>query len=337
MRYALLLLSLLAGCSDAQTPAADADWPAVQAGAEPAFDASPPDTLASSSAPDPLPARFLRQACGSIVDTETRTEWFVGPVASARDAAGWASRLSRCGSEWNLPSVAELATLSRAGDAPGVPSGFSGVGRRARVWADSSEADERDGVLFGSFPAAYDFGEGRVVIERGSVVRPLPTLLLQTFASRPFFTDADRQAEPPAFSAFPAPPPFTGRAASVRLAGPQDRMFRTRLRQIGAGPADFAGEYAFGCWGAGMSNGMCAAVHLPTGTVVWAPGTIFHGRDARSYDDPTFEPVEVRPDSRLLVLRGMVGERVPNGDHYYELRDGAFRLVRTIPQPLYVE
>lgn len=183
-------------------------------------------------------------------------------------------------------------------------------------------------MYLGSNPGVYDFATGRVSILRGTAIRPM-----QMLATRPYFTDADRRATPPAFSDFPASRRYSGRSATVLLPGPEERMFRTRLREIGAGPVAFAGDHAFDCFGSGTSNLVCAAVNKRTGAVIWAPGAIYHGMDARSFDDPGFQAVEYRVDSRMLILRGMVNETNPNGDHYYELRDGAFHLIRTIPKP----
>jgi hypothetical protein len=49
----------------------------------------------------------------------------------------------------------------------------------------------------------------------------------------------------------------------------------------------------------------------------------------REYHDD-FEPVIVRPDSRLIVFAGALREKPPVGYHYYVLDKGKLKFLRTV-------
>lgn len=57
--------------------------------------------------------RFLRTKCGSIVDTSTNLEWFVGEDEDINwvNAYTWTRYIKSCGGGWRLPRIKEIKTL----------------------------------------------------------------------------------------------------------------------------------------------------------------------------------------------------------------------------------
>ena len=67
-------------------------------------------------------------------------------------------------------------------------------------------------------------------------------------------------------------------------------------------------------------------VSVKTGKVVSIPFSISGWREY--HDD--FDPVEVKPDSRLIVFLGARNEKLPLGLHYYVLEKGKLKFLRTV-------
>jgi clan AA aspartic protease (TIGR02281 family) len=121
------------------------------------------DVLEASSNPNPSPsattsppsnistsARYKRTNCGSIVDSRTGLEWFVGPDADETwtAAQSWVRNLDACGKRWALPTMGNLRSLFDKEFVAGTgyfTSGrhwpahiepiFSAIGRGSWVWA----------------------------------------------------------------------------------------------------------------------------------------------------------------------------------------------------------
>lgn len=110
----------------------------------------------------------------------------------------------------------------------------------------------------------------------------------------------------------------------MKIAGDDERSYRTRLRDASRQPANFAAEYVMAVWGCGAGCVTGAAVSLRTGRVTFFPGTVCCWRGDG-------EMLAFRADSRLLVAAGVVDERGEYGAHFYEFTGKAFKLVRTIP------
>jgi len=84
--------------------------------------------VSCATAPPPAPPEITRTVgqyqvttCGSIIDTATRLEWFVGPDQrfDQPNIKRWIRELQQCSGpccdrKWRLPSRAEMATLYRA-------------------------------------------------------------------------------------------------------------------------------------------------------------------------------------------------------------------------------
>jgi hypothetical protein len=51
--------------------------------------------------------------CGSITDSKTRLEWYIGPDRNMTwdEAKEWTQQLSTCGGQWRMPKIREIKTL----------------------------------------------------------------------------------------------------------------------------------------------------------------------------------------------------------------------------------
>ncbi|MBR1267539.1 hypothetical protein JQ629_08470 [Bradyrhizobium sp. AUGA SZCCT0222] len=136
--------------------------------------------------------------------------------------------------------------------------------------------------------------------------------------------DAQSTAPIPQSRDYPAGEPFRGRAAKVDLKPPENREYRTRLREAASQPANFAGHYVLTTWGCGTGCVLGAAVDLKSGKVIFLPGSVC----CWAIDVPqNFEPVDFQLQSRLIALNGQLNEQGPAGPHYFELANGAFKAV----------
>jgi hypothetical protein len=135
-------------------------------------------------------------------------------------------------------------------------------------------------------------------------------------------------AQQPRFSDFPADV-YTGRNAPVRLTTEMDRAYRTRLREGATQRVDFAGHYTIAVWGCGTDCLSGAAIDVQTGVPVWLPGTVCCIPPELS---DRFEKIASRPNSRLLVVSGLINEAGEPMTHYYLMDNG--RLVHLSDGPL---
>lgn len=119
------------------------------------------------------------------------------------------------------------------------------------------------------------------------------------------------------------------------IIGKEERTFRTRIRWAAKhGTRNFAGEYILGQIGCGAECRITFALNARTGRVSWIPFTICCWRPFG------VEATEVRLDSRLLIMRGLRNEADEQYKadsmtdvHYYEMRNGAFRYIKTMKHP----
>ena len=173
-------------------------------------------------------------------------------------------------------------------------------------------------------------------------------------------THAQHADRLPRFEDFPVTEIFKQTPAEPVLAAPEERRFRTVIRQgvsKGSGVEDgitgeevavrgpnFAGHYAIVKWGCGSPCLMAAIVDLKSGTVYPPP---FHDGSGHSYFQvpwafPMEPPLAYRLDSRLLIaniceadkgvqLGGRVGyEPQKCGAHYFVMTDAGLKLLRQV-------
>lgn len=114
------------------------------------------------------------------------------------------------------------------------------------------------------------------------------------------------QSHPPRFEDFPAATDWKGPGAALKLTTRSERLFRTRLLQAAKEPPNFATHYRFTVWGCGSECASGAIIDLATGQVI-APPLAKSGGAWMSFSvcQSAYEGsgVEVRPDSRLMVVR----------------------------------
>ena len=137
------------------------------------------------------------------------------------------------------------------------------------------------------------------------------------------------QHGPPKFEDFPAPADWKGAATELKLTNRSERLFRTRLLQASKEPPNFATHYRLTVWGCGSQCISGAVIDLTTGEVI-APPLAKSGNAWMSFNvcQSAYEGsgVEVRPDSRLMILRcglnydQQLQRNVP--DVYYFLLEG---------------
>lgn len=119
---------------------------------------------------------------------------------------------------------------------------------------------------------------------------------------------------------------YQGKHAKPRITGDLKRYYESSYTSAIDGGVTFAGEYAIAERPCGTTCVMPDIVSVKTGKVVKVPFSISGWRE---YHDK-FEPVEVRPDSRLIVFLGARNEALPLGYHYYVLERGKLKFLRTV-------
>ncbi len=147
------------------------------------------------------------------------------------------------------------------------------------------------------------------------------------------------QAEAPRFEKYPVTERFQGHPAPPILATPEQRNFKTRIRQ-GVLKVDsdktalnFAGHYIVIVWGCGSDCAMMATVDALTGTII-EPSLARRGSLQVPLD--IWGPMEIdfKPDSRLLILRDACREgRQACGTYGFEMKEGQFQIVFFKPGP----
>ena len=123
---------------------------------------TPPNTPSLSA-----DVRYRKAGCGSIIDTKTDLEWYVGPDANISwlEATQWVRQLPNCGGGWRLPNLTQLKTLFDQTVSAGtgyftrgeywpahIDPAFSAIGGGSWVWAD--------GVIENSTAPAVNFNQG---------------------------------------------------------------------------------------------------------------------------------------------------------------------------------
>jgi hypothetical protein len=112
-------------------------------------------------------------------------------------------------------------------------------------------------------------------------------------------------------------PPFN--AAKVKISGTKSLEYPTALREAAHGAPNFAGHYIFTQIGCGASCIMSAIIDARRGNVIWLPFTV-RFRDVE-------EPIEFKPDSRLIKIRGSRNEK-GSGTYFYEFDGHQFTLIK---------
>jgi hypothetical protein len=140
------------------------------------------------------------------------------------------------------------------------------------------------------------------------------------------------QSKLPHFNDYPVGEIYKGPTAPLILTR-DDLTFKTRLRWAAKNKKpNFAGHYILTSWGCGAECVMGAVIDAKTGKVYWWNFSICcWGTDV----DDKFNPIDFRPDSRLIVFSGLRNEKDgDDGAHFYRFDDnGRFVHILSIPKP----
>lgn len=160
------------------------------------------------------------------------------------------------------------------------------------------------------------------------VARCLATLLLVCI----FHSErAAAQTPSPRFKDYAETEIYKGPTAPLVLAR-DDKRFKTRLRWAAKNQKpNFAGHYILTSWGCGAECLIGAVIDAKTGKVYWWNFSVCcWGTDV----DNKFNPIEFRPDSKLIVFSGLRNEKDGDyGAHFYKFENGRFVHIRSALKP----
>lgn len=112
------------------------------------------------------------------------------------------------------------------------------------------------------------------------------------------------------------------------------RMFRTNLREAAKQPVNFAGHYILTTWGCGTNCSMSGFIDARNGRVHFPPQLEGYAYSLQDWEG-TDEPLEYKPNSKLLILRGYTAgeankDNPSGGIHYFEWNGSTLRRVKFI-------
>lgn len=159
----------------------------------------------------------------------------------------------------------------------------------------------------------------------------LATILVLPASSMFWCGRAFAQSNLPQFKDYRVSEIYKGATAPLVLSH-DDLIFKTRLRWAARNQKpNFAGHYILTSWGCGAECVMGAVIDAKTGKVYWWNFSICcWGADV----DDKFNPIEFRPDSRLIVFSGLRNEKDDDDcAHFYQFENGRFVHIRSILKP----
>jgi len=136
-----------------------------------------------------------------------------------------------------------------------------------------------------------------------------------------FLSAPARAAETLRFEDYAAAVEKVEHPAAPRLSDAKSRQYKSQLRDVADREVNFAGHYVLASWGCGASCVMAAAVDAKTGSVAWLPFTVC------CWPLEIEEPLEFKPDSRLLIVHGGRNEKA-SGIYFYAFDGTRFQLVK---------
>jgi len=140
--------------------------------------------------------------------------------------------------------------------------------------------------------------------------------------------------EYPSFAQFRVSQVFSGKPATPVLKTPEDRMFRTMIREGAKDGPNFAGHFTIAQWGCGAGCVSMALIDAAGGRIYRGPFKVltwellqYQGRYPSNGD--SFEPLSFKTDSRLLIARGCPEEK-NCASYFYEWTGTQFKLLRKV-------
>jgi hypothetical protein len=134
-----------------------------------------------------------------------------------------------------------------------------------------------------------------------------------------------KQKPVPRFEEFRVSEMFKRKTASVKLASPQARMFRTMLRVNAKEGVNFAGHYIVATWGCGSDCHSLAIIDARTGNVYFTPSLL--SVIGQRYQEE--DRLQFRKDSRLLIVAGARNEE-GSGRYFYVWKNNRLKLIRVV-------
>ena len=138
----------------------------------------------------------------------------------------------------------------------------------------------------------------------------------------------------PSFDQYRVTQVFSGKPAPPVLKTPQDRMFRTMIREGAKDGPNFAGHYTIAQWGCGAGCVSMALIDAADGKIYRGPFQVlswelakYEGRYPSNGD--SFEPLSFKTGSRLLIVRGCPEEK-NCASYFYEWTGTQFRLLSKV-------
>jgi hypothetical protein len=136
----------------------------------------------------------------------------------------------------------------------------------------------------------------------------------------------------PSFAQFPAAPIFKGKPALPVLKTPNQRRFRTMIREGAAKGPNFAGHYTIADWGCGAGCVSIAVIEAKDGAVYDGPFQVlswamYKYEGQYPSNTPEFVPLDFHTESRLLIARGCP-EEDNCASYFYEWVSPKFKLIR---------
>lgn len=128
----------------------------------------------------------------------------------------------------------------------------------------------------------------------------------------------------PLFRDFPTGAVYVGHHSNPDLSSPEAYNYRTRLREASQEDVNFASHYRVVTWGCGTNCIAGAVIDVISGRVTFFPFSICC---SVKQQDADFQPVLIRPNSKLIVFVGLRGEDAPDAAHFYEFTGSQFRFI----------
>lgn len=131
------------------------------------------------------------------------------------------------------------------------------------------------------------------------------------------------------FSDYPVKERFSGKNARVIITK-DDRLYRTRLREISREKVNFAGHYIASMIGCGAECVLPVIINAKTGKVMSIAFSLCCWFDPQRADETRdLNSMEFYPDSSLIVFRGMKNEEEPTKVFYYKVQDDRLVFIKS--------
>ena len=152
------------------------------------------------------------------------------------------------------------------------------------------------------------------------------------FAQAPKTTSEKGSGKAPDFTDYPAADRFDGKPAPLKIVTPQARKYRTMLRDSAKDGVNFAGHYIVGQWGCGGGCVQFAIIDAKTGDVYFPSFYVSVVAGPEEKMDEIPEPLQFKPDSKLLIVTGARNEK-GGGVYYYKWDNNQFSLISSMQLP----